>query len=304
MNRRKFLALLLVFAALVVPAHADEKVLYEKASAFGTVVVTEDDAGLRTLRFAKGGARQSVVKPGDPEYLALHYAPVMLSVLALAEEPRRILIVGLGGGTLPMFLRKHYPDAAIDVVDIDPEVVYVAKEFFGFREDSGMQAHVADGRQFIEKTRQPYDVIFLDAFGSDSVPEHLTTQEFLRAVRRAVKPGGSVAGNLWGRGYNPLYDSMVRTYQEVFDEVYILDVREAANKILLALPRTQPLSRDEMTLLARKVSTAKRFRFDLGELVSYGYTHVREKNQRERVLRDPAPAQSRQDGLPAVGQSR
>ncbi len=304
MNRGTFLALLLVFAALVVPAHADEKVLYEKASAFGTIVVTEDDAGLRTLRFAKGGARQSVVKPGDPEYLALHYAPVMLSVLALSEEPRRILIVGLGGGTLPMFLRKHYPDAAIDVVDIDPEVVYVAKEFFGFREDSRMQAHVTDGRQFIEKTRQPYDVIFLDAFGSDSVPAHLTTQEFLRAVRRAVKRGGSVAGNLWGRGYNPLYDSMVRTYQEVFDEVYILDVREAANKILLALPRTQPLSRDEMTLIARKVSTAKRFRFDLGELVSYGYTHVREKDQRERVLRDPAPAQTRQKSLPAASQSR
>ena len=291
MTRRTFFALLLVFAALVVPAHADEKVLYEKASAFGTIVVTEDDVGLRTLRFAKGGARQSVVKPGDPEYLALHYAPVMLSVLALAEEPRRILIVGLGGGTLAMFLRKHYPDAAIDVVDIDPEVVYVAQEFFGFREDSRMRAHVADGRQFIEKTSQPYDVIFLDAFGSDSVPQHLTTQEFLRAVRRAVKPDGSVAGNLWSRGYNPLYDSMVRTYQEVFDELFILDVRDAGNKILLALPRQQPLSRDELTLKARNVSATKRFRFDLGELVSYGFLHAREKNQSERVLRDPAPAQ-------------
>lgn len=291
MTRRTFFALLLVFAALVVPAHADEKVLYEKASAFGTIVVTEDDVGLRTLRFAKGGARQSVVKPGDPEYLALHYAPVMLSVLALAEEPRRILIVGLGGGTLAMFLRKHYPDAVIDVVDIDPEVVYVAQEFFGFREDSRMRAHVADGRQFIEKTSQPYDVIFLDAFGSDSVPQHLTTQEFLRAVRRAVKPDGSVAGNLWSRGYNPLYDSMVRTYQEVFDELFILDVRDAGNKILLALPRQQPLSRDELTLKARNVSATKRFRFDLGELVSYGFLHAREKNQSERVLRDPAPAQ-------------
>ena len=293
MTRRTFLALLLVFAALVVPAHAAERTLYEKPFAFGTLVVTEDDEGLRTLRFAPGGARQSVVKPGDPEYLALHYAPVMLSVLALAEEPRRMLIVGLGGGTLPMFLRKHYPDATIDVVDIDPDVVYVAKEFFGFREDNGMRAHVADGRQFIEKTAEPYDVIFLDAFGSDSVPQHLTTQEFLHAVRRAVKPGGSVAGNLWGRGYNPLYDAMVRTYQEVFDEIYVLDVREAANRILLALPRPQMLTREELTQIARNVSAQKQFRFDLGELVNYGYTHVSEKDQRERVLRDEAPAQSR-----------
>ncbi len=304
MNRRTFLAGLLAFAALAVPAHADERVLYEKDSAYSTIIVTEDEAGLRTLRFEKGGARQSVVKPGDPEYFALYYAPVMLAGLALSEEPRRLLVVGLGGGTLPMFLRKHYPDATIDVVDIDPDVVYVAKEFFGFREDSGMQAHVADGRQFIEKSRQPYDVIFLDAFGTDSVPQHLTTQEFLRAVRRAVKPGGSVTGNLWGSGYNPLYDSMVRTYQEVFDELFILDVRDAGNKILLVLPRRQPLSRDALTRMAREVSTAKRFRFDLGDLVYYGYTDARERIQGARVLRDADSAQRRQENRPAGNPSK
>src|SRR5450759_626360 len=108
MNRRTFFAVLLAFAALVVPAHADERVLDEKASSYSTIIVTEDGEGLRTLRFEKGGARQSVVKPGDPEYLALPYASVMLAGLALSDEPRRILVVGLGGGTLPMFLRKHY----------------------------------------------------------------------------------------------------------------------------------------------------------------------------------------------------
>src|SRR3989304_2188687 len=113
MNRRTFFAVLLVFAALIVPAHASERVLYEKASAYSTIIVTEDEAGLRTLRFEKGGARQSVVKPGDPEYLALPYAPVMLAGLALSEDPRRILIVGLGGGTLPMLIRKPYPGATV-----------------------------------------------------------------------------------------------------------------------------------------------------------------------------------------------
>lgn len=304
MNRRTFLAGLLAFATLTVAARADESVLYEKASAYSTIIVTEDGEGLRTLRFGKGGARQSVVKPGDPEYLALPYASAMLAGLALSEETRRILVVGLGGGTLPMFLRKHYPDATIDVVDIDSDVVYVAKQFFGFREDSRMKAHVDDGRQFIEDSREPYDVIFLDAFANDSVPEHLTTQEFLRAVRRAVKPGGGVVGNLWGPGYNRLYDSMVRTYQEVFDEVFILNVRDAGNKILLALPRRQPLSRDEMILLTRKVSTAKRFRFDFGDLVSYGFQQAREKNQGGHVLRDFDPAQPAQDNLPAQSQSR
>jgi len=289
MNRRPFLAGLFAYVtlvALVALAHAGETVLYERASTYNTIVVTEEDNGLRTLRFGKDGVRQSVVKLGNPDYLALPYTPVALVGLALSEEPRRFLVVGLGGGTLPMFLRKHYPNAAIDAVDIDPEVVAVAKRFLGFREDELINAHVGDGRQFIEKSRQPYDVIFLDAFGSNSIPAHLTTQEFLQAARRAVTPGGVVVGNLWGRITNPLYDSMVRTYQEVFDELLILDVRGAENKILLALPRKQPLSRDELMQLARKVSAAKRFPFDLSKPVEYGFLDARAKSQYERVLRD------------------
>jgi spermidine synthase len=274
------------FVALAALAQADEKVLYEKPSAFGMIVVTEDDNGLRVLRFGQRGPRQSVVKPGDPDYLALPYARAAFAGLALCGEPRRVLVVGLGGGTLPMFLHKHYPEATIDAVDIDPEVVDVAKRFFGFDEDEFMRAHVGDGRQFIEQFRQPYDAIFLDAFGGDSVPAHLTTQEFLRAVRRAVKPDGVVVGNVWARHSNPLYDSMVRTYEEVFDELYILAVQGAGNMIVLALPRRQPLSRDELAQRARKVSTAKRFSFDLGSLVEYGFQPAPEKNQQGRVLRD------------------
>lgn len=289
MNRRSFLAGLsacVALVALVALAHAGETVLYEKASAYSTIVVTEEEHGLRTLRFGRGGARQSVVKLGDPDHLALPYARVALVGLALSEEPRRFLVVGLGGGTLPMFLRKYYPNATIDAVDIDPEVVDVAKKFFGFREDDLMTAHVGDGRRFIEKSGQPYDVIFLDAFGIDSLPAHLTTQEFLRAVRRAVTPDGVVVGNLWGRSSNPLYDSMVRTYQEVFDELFILDVRDAGNKILLALPRKQPLSGDDLMRLARKASAAKRFPFDLGDPDKYGFLDAHAKSQRGRVLRD------------------
>ncbi len=287
-------AALLAFVVLAALARADERVLYEKPSLFGTIVVTEDDNGLRMLRFGRNGARQSLVKPGDPDYLGLPYTRAAVVGLALSEETRRILVVGLGGGTLPMFLRKYYPDATLDAVDIDSDVVDVAKKFFGFREDELMRAHVADGRRFIEQSRRPYDVIFLDAFSSDSIPAHLTTQEFLQAVRRAVTPGGVVIANVWGRYYNPLYDSMVRTYQEVFDELFILDMQGAGNIILLALPRRQPLNRGELAQLARKVSTAKRFRFDLGDLVNYGFLRAQEKNERGRVLRDQDLEQRKQ----------
>jgi spermidine synthase len=286
-------AALMTLIGLTVPLRAQEKVLYEKASAFGTVVVTEGN-GLRTLRFARNGARQSVVKVGDPAHLELPYAPVAFTSLALCRGPERVLVVGHGAGTLPMFLRHYFPEATIDSVDIDPEVVFVAKEFFGFREDPRMGAIVADGRAFIEQTREPYDVIFLDAFGGDSLPPELTTQEFLRAVRRAVRPSGVVVGNIWGRHSNRLYDSMVRTYQEVFDDLYILTVQGAGNMILLALPRRQTLGREELAGLASRVSTAKGFRFDLGERVRYGYSHAAGKSTEGRVLRDA--------DLPSTGQ--
>lgn len=286
MNRRPFLyAGIVTMVGLVVLVHADQILLYEKASAFGTILVTEEN-GLRTLRFEHGGARQSVVKLGDPDHLELPYARVAMAGLAVCDEPRRILVVGLGGGSLPMFLRKHYPAAEIDAVDIDPDVVNVARKYFGFREDAQMRAHVGDGREFIERFRQPYDMIFLDAFSSDSVPAHLTTQEFLRAVRRALKPGGVVVGNVWSRLSNPLYDSMVRTYQDVFDELYILEVAGAGNKILLAVPRRLALTRDQLAARAAKISTAKQFRFDLGELVSQGLQHAQEESRDGRVLRD------------------
>lgn len=266
-------------------AHAQQAVLFEKESPFNTVIVTEERA-LRVLRFERGGARQSVVKLGDPAHLELPYAKTVFTALALCGAPKRALIVGLGGGTLPMFLRLQEPEAEIDCVDIDPVVVTVAKEYFGFREDARMRAVVGDGRAFVENAAQAYDLIFLDAYGSDSVPAHLTTREFLQAVRRIVTPGGVVVGNVWSRYSNPLYDAMVRTYQEVFEDLYILEVPNAGNRILLALPRRQALSREELAGLAAKLSVARKFRFDLGDIVRRGYEHAVERDPAARVLTD------------------
>ena len=183
---------------------------------------------------------------GDPDHISCEYAQVMPVALTLVKEPKRVLIVGLGGGTIPGLLRKHYPQMTIDVVDIDPDVVDVAKKFFGFHEDAAMHAYVEDGRRFIEKCKQPYDIIFLDAFGPDNIPYDLATKEFLVAVRRAVGPKGVVASNVWSSASNSLHDAMLRTYQDVFDDLYVVKARTRGNEIFLALPRKTPLERDEL----------------------------------------------------------
>ncbi|MBM3345304.1 MAG: methyltransferase domain-containing protein [Betaproteobacteria bacterium] len=287
-NGASIAAVCLAIASAVIslPATAAPGILYEKDSLFGRVTVKEDEAGLRSLHFGRDGARQTVVKPGDPDHLELPYARVAMIGLAMTEHVRRVLVVGLGGGSLPSFLRKQYPAAEIDAVDIDPVVIEVAKEFFEFREDGRMRAHLADGRGFIEAARRPYDVIFLDAFGSDSVPERLTTVEFLRAVRQALTPGGVVVGNIWGPYANRLYHSMVRTYRETFEELVVLDVKGAGNKILIALPRKGGINKPCMITLGRRLKSELRLRFDLGELVDFGYPVETEGARRGTVLRD------------------
>lgn len=274
-----------------------EKVLYETDSAYNHIVVTEDSEGLRSLLFEKDGALQSVVKVGDPDRLELAYVKAMLVGLAFSERPQRVLIVGLGGGTIPQFLHKHYPRLAIDVVEIDPEVVAVAKRFFGLREDEQLAVHVEDGRKFIEKCRLPYDIIFLDAYGCDSIPYHLATRDFLAHVRKALAPGGVGLGNLWSRASNRLYDSMVRTYLDVFDELYIFDVRASGNKILVALPRKVGVRRDELAARARAVGERDGFPYDLGDVVTYGFRNAAEERFDGRILTDTDPPEKAEEGV-------
>ncbi len=285
MIEKRLIALVLLFPCAASLA-ANERLLERRRSEYNEILVTETDRGLRVLRFEPDGARQTVVKPGDPEHLELPYARVIPLGLALADDPQRVLVVGLGGGTIPSLFRKHLPELWIDAVEIDPEVVHVAKRYFGFREDAAMRAYVQDGRRFIEQRRNLYDVIFLDAFGTDSIPHSLTTREFLQSVRRALKPGGLVVGNVWNRSSNWLYDSMIVTYQDVFDSVYVVDIQDAGNKLVIGLTTQRRLDRQQVRLLAARFSKRLGLRYELGALVDYGFRLPGEDGIGGRVLKD------------------
>jgi len=275
----------IVIAASV--ACGQHRIIYEGESAYNSITVTEDCSGLRTLSFDAGRVRQSVVKVGDPDHLELPYARTMCVGLAARPEPPRVLIVGLGGGSLPMLFRRHWPAMQIDVVDIDPGVIDAARKFFGFCEDPQLRAVAADGRKFIEECRQPYDVIFLDAFGSDNIPYALATKEFLKAVRSALKPDGLVVANIWSSVSNPLYNSMVRTYQDVFDNVYVVRTQNCGNEIFLALPDAR-LDREKLAQATAEMVKRKELRYDIAETVRWGFTRP-PINTAGHVLTDANP---------------
>ena len=110
--------------------------------------------------------------------------------------PRNCLIVGGGGGVVPTVFRKAYPDLEIDVVEIDPVVLEMAKRFFAFKtgeDDEKTTTTIMDGRVFLRETDKTYDLIILDAFTGGRPPFHLMTREFLQLVKSRLTPEKGVA---------------------------------------------------------------------------------------------------------------
>lgn len=268
------------------PVMAKEGLLYEGQSMSGLTRVTQDADGIRTLRFGRNGPRQSVVKMGDLDYLGLPYAKSAMIGLAVTNQLDRILVLGVGAGNIPMFLHKHYSDAQIDVIDIDPQIITLAKQYFNLLEDRRLHIYAQDGRAFIENVQKPYDLIFLDAYTVAGIPKHLATKEFLLSLKKALKPSGAIVANMWSTPKaNPLYKSMLRTYQEVFHEVYTLRVPTAGNKILIALPKLKGASLNNIAERAQEISAQKLFPFDLSQVLQPGLIKLLDL-QESRVLLD------------------
>jgi spermidine synthase len=272
-------------------------VIFDAESEFGRVWVVERGDGLRSLYMGDGRARQSAVYPGRPEHLEIPYTRVAMVGLALTPPDGRILFVGLGGGAMPMYARQVMPHAMIEAVEIDPLIVEVAREYFGFRPDSRLAVHTGDGRAFIEQAPfGPYDLIVLDAFSDDFIPPSLTTRQFLEAVRAALAPDGVVVSNLWSSSAE--YASMLATYDAVFGRMALIRVGGGVQRILIAGSDARALGLPDLVEAGRRLAGRVELGFDLPALVEQGYTSPPEL--RAPVLED---ARSPPDtATPAEGQ--
>ncbi len=283
-------AALLLIGMVVVSAVGASRTVYETTSEFNEIAVIDTDDGLRELVFGDGTATQTAMRLARPQELVLGYTRAAMAGLAIVPEPERILIVGLGGGAMPMFLHRALPKARIDVAELDPVVLKVAREYFSFQEDDLLRVHIGDGRQFIERTRNRYDLVFLDAYGEDNIPMALATREFLVLVRRIVKPDGVVVANLWSSDSNRLYPAMVRTYADVFPEMHIIRVADRSNRILLALPRERGFTREDLARQAARLRAPGVAELKLPGLIRSGYIPEPGISRDAEILRDPVPA--------------
>jgi spermidine synthase len=149
---------------------------------------------------------------------AYSYAMERIPV-ALYPEGKRCLVVGVGAGMIPRWYEAR--GIATDVVDIDPEIVDMARRQFGFAPAG--RVYIDDARHVLNSTETTYDYVIIDVFAGDTSPGHVLTLEALRSAARVLSPRGVLALNLIGptgrRGVVPA--SIVRTLRQVFDTVEV-----------------------------------------------------------------------------------
>jgi spermidine synthase len=232
---RKVVALILLAltsAASSPPAWARIKTLFEKDSFYHRIRVEEDDEA-RYLYFDR--TLQSAMNLDDPTTLRLIYSRYASLGLAFRPDAKRALIIGLGGGSIPKKYQKEFPAMNIDVAEIDPEVIQVAKKYFSFQEGKNLRVHAQDGRLFLTRTAQRYDLILVDAYFRDSIPFHLTTREFFQVSDQKLTSNGIVVVNIIGAVTGPggkITRSVIKTMRGIFPQIYIFATRRADNASL------------------------------------------------------------------------
>lgn len=223
-------------------ANLSAKVLHSERSLYQNVLVIER-FGEICLQFTvrEDVRNQSCINPDRPKEMIFSYTRMMMAALLLREDPTSILVVGLGGGTLPMALQELFPSASIDAVEIDPAVIRVAEKFFGFDAGSNTRVHAMDARVFGRRAargKKQYDLILLDAYNGEYIPEHLMTAEYLTETKALLAPGGVLAANTFA--ISALYDHESTTYTHVFGNFLNFRLRESANRVILTTRGPMP----------------------------------------------------------------
>jgi len=266
---------LAAFCLMLIPLQGfalepSEKLIFEKNSLYQYIQVIEDTVKKeRYVRNQKKEFTQGGIYVNAPDKLRFEFTQLFFVSLAfLDRDPNDVLFVGLGAGAMPKYFTGRYPDAVIDIAEIDPDMVAVAQKYFYFKENERMKVHVEDGRLFVKRTKKSYDWIILDAYQNESIPFHLTTLEFLNEVKSRLKENGVVAANIISPYRNKFFDSMVMTYKKAFPHFAIFKGKNSANFIFVATTGSKIRNKDSVKATARKIQSARKFDIDLEAFAS------------------------------------
>ena len=282
------------FSVSGLAARSSRRIIHKKDSLYHRIFVYQRGQVV-TLQFAKTSSAlwQSQVNLSNLRQHRLEYTTLAFCGLLYQPQPKRMLIVGLGGGVIPREMHHYLPALEIDVAEIDPEIPPIATQFFAFRQDDKLNVHIADGRMFIKKLlqREPvpkYDVIILDAFNSDYIPFHLMTSQFLEQVKGVLSADGVVVANVFYN--NRLFDAEFKTFLAVFGNCQVFLGADSANAMLVALgPAAKTLTITEAVDRAKLLQQKLNFDFNMLNVAKQLRTKKRPDSKAKVLTDDLAP---------------
>lgn len=258
-GKKFYIAMLLLL--IFVPTLEAEEIVYLKDGPYNQVAVA-DYHGRRWLLLngiSQGGAKK-LDHSGDlidgDEYIP--YQEYFHLASLVTPQMKEMLILGLGSGYGDTSFKSNYPGLTLDVVEIDPVVVDVAKKYYDFTVGDGTNVFIEDGRMHFVKTKKEYDVVVFDAYGSSAPPFHLTTREAFKAARDRMTDGGVLVVNIISSLEGPnsrMFQSIVKTIGSEFKNLYIFPKKHSTagandptlirNIIILADNHAEPCTKEQ-----------------------------------------------------------
>ena len=199
----------------------------------GGAIAVSEERGVRRLHIG-GDAIQSAMRLSAPDALELEYTRAMMAFLLFCPQPQDVLMVGLGAGSIPRFLRTRMPDARVTVVEIEPGVVTAARQYFGLPpEDRRLRIVLGDGAEYVPRHRASADVLLLDGFEDGAHAKELCTPRFYDAAHEALREGGVLCANFMAD--DPNRDTWCRRIETSFGRrMLLLSAEDDVNVIVLA----------------------------------------------------------------------
>ena len=218
-------------------------VIYEHESFYHHISVLEEGETPNRVRTLVLDSTQEGAVNADTGALTLGYQEYWkLALLRESEKVESALFIGAGAFGMPENVSREFPQAEIDVVEIDPQVIEVGRKFFKLDEHPGVKAHAADARRFLHLAGdKKWDLVFGDAYnGKHAIPSHLATQEFFQQIDDHLLPQGVFIMNIIASVNGPqseLTAGMMTTLRAVFPHIQVFGVggrpNETQNVILL-----------------------------------------------------------------------
>jgi spermidine synthase len=215
------------------------------------IEVSETD-GVRSLHLGSDTV-QSSMKLSDPVELVLSYTRAMMAFLLFMPEPRHVLMIGLGGGSLAKFIYHRMPGVGITVVECHPAVVLAARTYFHVpADDERFRVVLAEGSAWVAAHPGSCDVVLVDGYDGQEKVQALASESFYADARAALGDDGVLVSNLWSS--DTRFDTYVQRMERVFEAVLCVPAERRGNVIALAFARSPGRPRwDELRQRARRL---------------------------------------------------